>query len=82
VTRFELPAPVLLAGSGLESRLQEPEMTSPYLDRPLLPLAVVLPRLLESVETELAKKFEPVQESHLRHRAELIHWLLATRHLR
>ena len=58
-------------------------MSSPYLDRPLLPLAVVLPRLLESVETELAnEKLEPVQESHLRHRAELIHWLLAPRHLR
>ena len=29
-------------------------MTSPYLDRPLLPLAVALPRMLEKIEAELA----------------------------
>jgi hypothetical protein len=28
---------------------------SPYLDRPLLPLAVALPRLLEEVEAALAR---------------------------
>jgi len=28
-------------------------MTSPYLDRPLVPLAVALPRMLENIETEL-----------------------------
>jgi hypothetical protein len=27
---------------------------SPYLDRPLLPLAVALPRMLQEVETKLA----------------------------
>jgi hypothetical protein len=27
---------------------------SPYLDRPLLPLAVALPRMLEKIEVELA----------------------------
>jgi hypothetical protein len=31
-------------------------MTSPYLDRPLIPLAVALPRMLEKIETELADK--------------------------
>jgi hypothetical protein len=29
-------------------------MTSPYLDRPLTPLAVALPRMLEKIEAELA----------------------------
>ena len=29
-------------------------MTSPYLDRPLLPLAVALPRMLDRIEAELA----------------------------
>ena len=28
-------------------------MPSPYLDRPLLPLAVTLPRMLAQIETEL-----------------------------
>jgi hypothetical protein len=27
-------------------------MTSPYLDRPLIPLAVALPRMLEKIEAE------------------------------
>jgi len=30
-------------------------MISPYLDRPLLQLAVALPRMLENIEGELAK---------------------------
>ena len=29
-------------------------MTSPYLDRPLVPLAVVLPRMLDQIEAQLA----------------------------
>ena len=33
-------------------------MTSPYLDRPLLPLDVVLPRLLENIEAQLQKNLE------------------------
>jgi hypothetical protein len=31
-------------------------MTSPYLDRPLLPLAVALPRMLDEIETALANE--------------------------
>ena len=56
-------------------------MTSPYLDLPLLSLAVVLPRLLENIEAELAnEKLEPTRKSRLRQRAELIHWLIALGH--
>jgi hypothetical protein len=52
-------------------------MSSPYLDRPLLPLAVVLPRLLEKIEAEVAnKKVEAAKQQSLRRRAELIHGLL------
>jgi hypothetical protein len=29
-------------------------MTSPYLEQPLLPLAVALPRMLDQIEAELA----------------------------
>ena len=58
-------------------------MTSPYLDRPLLPLAVVLPPLLKKIESELAnEKLEAAEKPHLRQRAELIRGLLAPRHLR
>ena len=53
---------------------------SPYLDKPLLPLAVVLPRMLEKIETELANdNLEAAEERRLRQRAELIHGLLAPR---
>jgi hypothetical protein len=53
-------------------------MTSPYLDQPLLPLAVMLPRLLENIEAELAnEKLEAGEERRLCRRAELIRWLLA-----
>ena len=55
-------------------------MTSPYLDRPLIPLTVELPRLLENIEAELAReKLEASEQRRLRRRAELIHWLLAPR---
>jgi hypothetical protein len=78
VTRFELPAPVQLAGDGLESRSQEPEMTSPYLNRPLLPLAAALPRMLEKIETEFSDETASAADnSRLRQRAELIRSLLA-----
>ena len=51
---------------------------SPYLDKPLLPLAVALPRMLEKIETELASEnLEAAEERRLRKRAELIHRLLA-----
>ena len=53
-------------------------MTSPYLDRPLLPLAVALPRLLKNIEAELTnEKLEAGEERRLCRRAELIRWLLA-----
>jgi hypothetical protein len=53
-------------------------MTSPYLNRPLLPLSVALPRLLENVEAELAnEKLEAGEERRLCRCAELIRWLLA-----
>ena len=43
------------AGDGLKSHRIGPNMISPYLDRPLLQLAVALPRMLENIEGELAK---------------------------
>jgi hypothetical protein len=52
-------------------------MTSPYLDRPLLPLAVALPRMLETIEAELADEAMGVAEKwRLRQRAELVRELL------
>jgi hypothetical protein len=52
-------------------------MTSPYLDRPLLPLAVALPRMLEKIETELATA-RPAEKWRLCQRAELVRGLLMT----
>ena len=53
-------------------------MTSPYLDRPLLPLAVALPRMLEKIEAELATA-RPAETWRLRQRAgELVRGLLAS----
>ena len=53
-------------------------MTSHYLEQPFVPLGVALPQMLKNIEAELAnEKREPPQKSRLRHRAELIHWLLA-----
>jgi hypothetical protein len=52
-------------------------MTSPYLEQPLLPLAVVLPRILETIEAELAGETAGADErGRLRQRAELIRRLL------
>ena len=52
-------------------------MTSPYLEQPFVPLGVALPQMLKNIETELGnEKLESAQKSWLRHRAELIHWLL------
>jgi hypothetical protein len=48
---------------------------SPYLDRPLLPLAVALPRMLEKIEVSLATA-GPVETRRLRQRVELIRELL------
>jgi hypothetical protein len=51
---------------------------SPYLDRPLLPLAVALPRMLEKIETELADaKVSAAAKWRLRQRAELVRRLLS-----
>src|SRR5215469_14204826 len=44
---FHLPAPGAIR--GLLPLSEEPQMTSPYLDRPLLPLAVALPRMLTRI---------------------------------
>ena len=52
-------------------------MTSPYLDRPLLPLAVALPRMLEKIEAELATA-GAAEKWRLRQRAELVRGLLAS----
>jgi hypothetical protein len=53
---------------------------SPYLDKPLVPLAVALPLLLENIEAELAgKSFDAAEKWRLRRRADLIRWLLAPR---
>jgi hypothetical protein len=49
---------------------------SPYLDRPLLPLAVALPRILEKIEAALAAA-GPAETRRLRQRAEPIRELLA-----
>jgi hypothetical protein len=48
---------------------------SPYLDRPLLPLAVTLPRMLQKIEADLAIA-GPAETRRLRQRAELIRQLL------
>ena len=52
-------------------------MTSPYLDRPLVPSAAALPRMLAQIETELATPAGPAEEQWLRQRAELIRGVLA-----
>ena len=46
-------------------------MTSPYLDRPLLPLALALPRMLQEIEAALTTA-GPAEAQRLRQRAELI----------
>jgi hypothetical protein len=51
-------------------------MTSPYLDRPVLPLAVALPRIMEKIEAELVTA-QPAEKWRLRQRAELVRGLRA-----
>jgi hypothetical protein len=53
------------------ARSQEPQMTSPYLDRPLLPLALALPRMLQEIEAALATA-GPDEARRLRKRSQLI----------
>jgi hypothetical protein len=49
---------------------------SPYLDRPLLPLTVALPRMLEKIEAALTTA-GPNEAGRLGQRAKLIRGLLA-----
>jgi hypothetical protein len=57
-------------------------MTSPYLDRPLIPLAVALPPMLEQIEADLADGTAGAAENwQLRQRAQLIRGLLTTRRI-
>ena len=49
---------------------------SPYLDRPLFPLAAALPRMLEKIEADLATA-RPPEPQRLRQRAGLIRELLS-----
>ena len=51
-------------------------MTSPYLDLPLLPLAVALTRMLEQIEAELGTA-DPREKQRLSERADLVRGLLA-----
>jgi hypothetical protein len=54
-------------------------MISSYLDRPILPLAVTLPMVLQNVEAELANaKLDVVEKQRLHQRCELIRRLLAS----
>jgi hypothetical protein len=53
-------------------------MTSSYLDRPLVPLTVTLPRMLEEIETQLTTA-RPAERRRLRQRAKLIRELLTPR---
>ena len=53
-------------------------MTSPYLDRPLLPLSVALPQMLQETEAALATA-GPAKARRLRQRAQLILDLLTPR---
>ena len=52
-------------------------MTSPYLEQPLLPLSMVLPRMLAEIEAELVVAL-PAEERPLRQRAELLRRLMVT----
>src|SRR5437899_9668635 len=51
------------AGNGLTShRVGVHRMTSPYLDRPIVPLAEALPQMLAQIEAELSTAAEPDEE--------------------
>ena len=51
-------------------------MISPYLDRPIVPLAERLPQMLAQIEAELTTAAGPAEKQWLRQRAELIRSLL------
>ena len=46
-------------------------MSSPYLDQPLVPLAVALPSMLAETEAQIATA-EPAEKARLRERAEVL----------
>jgi hypothetical protein len=76
VRRHELPAPARFAGYGREADHRNCNHLR-YPDRPLVPLAVVLPRMLEEIEIELAIA-APREKSRLHQRAELVRELLTS----
>jgi hypothetical protein len=54
------------------SRGEAEQVTSSYLEQPLIPLAIALPQMLAEVEAELAAAQRPAVEAYLRQRAELL----------
>ena len=58
-----VPSNSVDAFADLASPITVTEMISSYLDRPILPLAVALPMLLQNVEAELANENLDVAES-------------------
>jgi hypothetical protein len=60
-----------LVGNGLQSRSREARMTFPYLDRPLVPLAVALRSMLAETEAKIASA-EPAEKAWLQRRAEVL----------
>jgi hypothetical protein len=71
VTRFWLPAPVLAQKpfTGTEMR------NSPYLDKPLVPLAVALRSMLVETEVEMATA-TPAEKTRLQERTAVLRdWL-------
>jgi len=67
------------ASTDLASPITVTEMISSYLDRPILPLAVTLPMLLQNVEGELAnEKLDLEEKQRLHQRCDLIRRLLAS----
>jgi hypothetical protein len=55
-------------------------MISPYLERPIRPLAVALRQVLQQIEAEIAgNKAVASERLRIRRRTELVRWLLAPR---
>jgi hypothetical protein len=75
---FSAPGARAVCGIAARKADHRTEMNnSPYLDRPLIPLAVALPRMLETIEAELADvKVSAAEKRRLRQRAELVRGLL------
>ena len=65
---------------GRYGHCRDQEMTSPYLQRPVVPLAAALSQMLENIETELAnEKLEAGEKRRLGRRAKLMRSLLTPR---